>query len=208
MKILNEGYSFIGVSLTVGLVLLVLGMGGNKVSIVMGILCILISLFCIYFFRDPKVQITEGDNLILSPCNGVVLEASETEKDKVVRVFLSVLDVHLQRSPVAGKVVNVEYKPGKFLKAMKPQAHIVNEQNIITIENESGKYFVKQVAGILARRCVSWVKSGDALKRGDKIGMIKFSSQVDLHMPKTANIRVKQGDKVVAGVTIFATLNY
>ena len=204
MKILKEGYSFIGVSLIVGLVLV--SVGGNEISIVIGILFILISLFCIYFFRDPKVQITDGDNLILSPCNGMVLEVGETEKDKVVRVFLSVLDVHLQRSPVAGKVISVEYKPGKFLKAMKPQAHIVNEQNIITIENKNGKYFVKQVAGILARRCVSWVKSGDVLKRGDKIGMIKFSSQVDLHMPKTVNIRVKQGDKVVAGVTIFATL--
>lgn len=204
MKILKEGYSFIGVSLIVGLVLV--SVGGNEISIVIGILFILVSLFCIYFFRDPKVQITDGDNLILSPCNGMVLEVSETEKDKVVRVFLSVLDVHLQRSPVAGKVISVEYKPGKFLKAMKPQAHIVNEQNIITIENKNGKYFVKQVAGILARRCVSWVKSGDVLKCGDKIGMIKFSSQVDLHMPKTVNIRVKQGDKVVAGVTIFATL--
>ncbi|MDR2665930.1 MAG: phosphatidylserine decarboxylase [Endomicrobium sp.] len=206
MKILKEGHSFIGTPLIVGLVLI--GVGGNEISIIIGILFILVSLFCIYFFRDPKVQITDGDNLILSPCNGMVLEVSETEKDKIVRVFLSVLDVHLQRSPVAGRVVSVEYKPGKFLKAMKPQAHIVNEQNIIIIENKSGKYFVKQVAGILARRCVSWVKSGDVLKRGDKIGMIKFSSQVDLHMPKTVNIRVKQGDKVVAGVTIFATLNY
>jgi len=206
MRILKEGYLFIGVSLILGLALL--SIGKSRVSIVIGALCVLISLFCIYFFRDPKVRITKGDNLILSPCSGTVLEVGETENDKVVRVFLSVLDVHLQRSPVAGRVVNVEYKPGKFLRAMKPQAHIVNEQNIITIENESGKYFVKQIAGILARRCVSWVKSGDVLRCGDKIGMIKFSSQVDLHMPKTANIRVKLGDKVVAGVTVFATLNY
>jgi phosphatidylserine decarboxylase len=116
------------------------------------------------------------------------------------------LDVHLQRSPIAGKVTNVEYKPGKFLKAMEPQAHIVNEQNLITIENENGAYIVKQVAGILARRCVSWVKAGDELKAGDKIGVIKFSSQVDLHMPKNADIQVKKDDKVVSGVTVFAVL--
>ncbi|MDR1400785.1 MAG: phosphatidylserine decarboxylase [Endomicrobium sp.] len=205
MKILKEGYSFIGVLLLAGVILL--SVGENGVSVVIGILCVLASLFCIYFFRDPEIQITKGDSLILSPCSGTVLEVSESEKDKVIRVFLSVLDVHLQRSPVSGKVVNVEYKPGKFLKAMNPRAHIVNEQNVITIENENGRYFVKQVAGILARRCVSWVKSGDVLKCGDKIGMIKFSSQVDLHIPRIASVRVRRGDKVVAGVTIFATLN-
>ncbi|MDD5102583.1 MAG: phosphatidylserine decarboxylase, partial [Endomicrobiaceae bacterium] len=101
---------------------------------------------------------------------------------------------------------SVEYRPGKFLKAHGPEAHIVNEQNLITIENENGTYIVKQVAGILARRCVSWVKQGDVLKIGDKIGLIKFSSQVDLHMPTDYDIKVKVGDKVVSGVTVFATI--
>jgi phosphatidylserine decarboxylase len=204
MRILKEGYSFIGIPLVLGLGVLVLGR--SKVLVLLGILCVLISLFCVYFFRDPRVQTADGDNLVLSPCSGTVLEISESEKDRIVRVFLSVLDVHLQRSPVAGKVVNIEHRPGKFLRAMNPQAHIVNEQNIIAIKNNSGEYFVKQVAGILARRCVSWVKCGDILKSGDKIGMIKFGSQVDLYMPKSASVRVKRGDKVVAGVTVFASL--
>jgi phosphatidylserine decarboxylase len=205
MRIVKEGYQFIIVPLILGLVFLIAGRG--VILIAVGTLCVLVSLFCLYFFRDPEIEITRGDNLILSPCNGTVLEVSENETEKVIRVFLSVLDVHLQRSPILGKVKSVEYKPGKFLKAMEPQAHIVNEQNIITIENEGGKYLVKQIAGILARRCVSWVKPGDILKPGDKIGVIKFSSQVDLHIPRNTDIKVSRGDKVVSGVTIFATLN-
>ncbi|MCL2485400.1 MAG: phosphatidylserine decarboxylase [Endomicrobia bacterium] len=204
MFIVKEGYPFIGVPLLLGLIFVLAPLG--KIFFAVGIICILVALFCVYFFRDPIVKITQGEGLIISPCNGTVLEVSENEKEKVIRVFLSVLDVHLQRSPIAGKVTKVEYKPGKFLKAMEPEAHIVNEQNIITIENENGTYLVKQVAGILARRCVSWVKPGDVLKTGDKIGVIKFSSQVDLHMPKNIEIKVKKDDKVVSGVTIFGTI--
>ncbi|MDR2351484.1 MAG: phosphatidylserine decarboxylase [Endomicrobium sp.] len=205
MQIVKEGYPFILIPLILGIVLLISGFG--KFTSLAGVLCILGSLFCLYFFRDPKIEITQGENLILSPCNGTVLEVSENKTEKVVRVFLSVLDVHLQRAPIAGKVLSVEYKPGKFLKAMESEAHIVNEQNVITIENENGKYLVKQIAGILARRCVSWVKPGDILKLGDKIGIIKFSSQVDLHMPKNVEVKVKKGNKVVSGVTIFASIN-
>jgi phosphatidylserine decarboxylase len=205
MQIVKEGYPFILIPLILGIVLLVSGFG--KFASLAGVLCILDSSFCLYFFRDPKIEITQGENLILSPCNGTVLEVSENETEKVVRVFLSVLDVHLQRSPIAGKVLSVEHKPGKLLKAMEPEAHIVNEQNVITIENENGKYLVKQIAGILARRCVSWIKPGDILKLGDKIGVIKFSSQVDLHMPKNVEVKVKKGNKVVSGVTIFASIN-
>jgi phosphatidylserine decarboxylase len=205
MRIVKEGYVFIISPFVVSLILFFSNIG--MIADIIGFLFILVSLFCLYFFRDPDVKITEGDNLILSPCDGTVLEVSENETEKVVKVFLSVLDVHLQRSPIAGKVISVEHKPGKFLKAMEPEAHIVNEQNIITIENENGKYLVKQIAGILARRCVAWVKTGDILKAGDKIGVIKFSSQVDIHMPKGVDVKVKFGDKVVSGVTIFAILN-
>lgn len=204
MKIVKEGYVFIISPLVLSLVLFFSNL--SFISNICGFLFLLVALFCLYFFRDPNIEITKGDNLILAPCNGTVLEVGENETEKFVRVFLSILDVHLQRSPVAGKVINVEHKPGKFLKAMEPQAHIVNEQNIITIENENGRYIVKQIAGILARRCVSWVKPGDVLRSGDKIGVIKFSSQVDIHMPENSDIKVKLGDKVVSGVTVFATL--
>jgi phosphatidylserine decarboxylase len=206
MQVVREGYPFVMVPFVLGLAMIVIS-GFGIISSAVGILFILVALFCLYFFRDPKIEITKGDGLILSPCNGTVLEVSENETEKIIRVFLSVLDVHLQRSPVAGRVLSVEHKSGKFLKAMDPQAHIVNEQNIITIENENTKYIVKQIAGILARRCVSWVKPGDVLNIGNKIGLIKFSSQVDLHMPKNVDVKVKRGEKVISGITIFATLN-
>ncbi|AKL97878.1 phosphatidylserine decarboxylase [Endomicrobium proavitum] len=207
MSIVKEGYPFILIPFIAGAASVYAGTQISFVFYVIGAILLLAALFCLYFFRDPKIKITEGENLILSPCNGTVLEVSENENEKVIRVFLSVFDVHLQRSPIAGKVTKVEYKPGKFLKAMEPEAHIVNEQNVITIENKNGTYLVKQIAGILARRCVSWVKAGDVLKTGDKIGVIKFSSQVDLHMPKNITIKVKKGDKVVSAITVLGSIN-
>jgi phosphatidylserine decarboxylase len=133
------------------------------------------------------------------------MEITEEDGEKAVRVFLSIFSVHLQRAPVSGTVIDVTHKDGKFLAAWDPRAHIENEQNIFRIQNESGVYTVRQIAGLVARRCVSWVKPGDILKIGDKIGMIKFSSQVDLYMPKSAEIKIKPGDKTKAGITIIAS---
>lgn len=200
MSIVKEGYPFIIVALVIAVIMILFGFGK------IGVVAFAVALFFTYFFRDPNIAITQGDGLILSPCNGRVLEVKDDNGKSVIRVFLSVFDVHLQRTPVSGTVKSVEYKPGKFLKAHDPQAHIVNEKNIITIENENGVYVVEQIAGILARRCVSWVKTGDVLKAGDKIGVIKFGSQVDLHMPAGYKINVKQGDTVVSGVTVFASI--
>jgi phosphatidylserine decarboxylase len=166
-----------------------------------GIATVIFALFCLFFFRDPKIKITTGENLILSPCNGTVLEIGEKDGERILRVFLSIFNVHLQRSPVAGTVKSVEHRDGKFLAAWNPQAQALNEQNIIVIEDAAGPFVVRQIAGFLARRCVAWVKAGDILKAGDKIGLIKFSSQVDLHVPKKAEITVRPGDKVRAGIT-------
>ena len=175
------------------------------ICIVLGFVLITFSVFCMFFFRDPKITITQGQGLILSPCNGTVMEVTEEGEEKVIRTFLSVFSVHLQRSPVSGTVTDVTHKDGRFLAAWDSRAHIENEQNIITIKGEDGVYVVRQIAGLIARRCVSWVKTGDNLKAGDKIGMIKFSSQVDLHLPKTAEVKVKPGDKTQAGITVLGT---
>jgi phosphatidylserine decarboxylase len=134
------------------------------------------------------------------------MQIHENEGENVIRVFLSIFNVQLQRAPIAGVVKSVEHKDGKFLMAMHPEAHLVNEQNIITIESDCGVFTVVQIAGFLARRCVARVISGDVLKQGDKIGLIKFSSQVDLHLPKNVQIKVKKGDKVMSGVTVFGEI--
>jgi len=207
MSILKEGFPFIFPALVIGaaLVIVSLVIGLIPVTVVcfaLGCLLVIFALFCVYFFRDPKIKITQGEGLILSPCNGTVMEVVEEGGQKIVRVFLSIFSVHLQRAPVSGKVADVTHKDGKFYAAWNPLAQSENEQNIITINNEDGSYVVRQIAGLVARRCVSWVKTGDNLKAGDKIGMIKFSSQVDLHLPKTAVIDVKPKDKTKAGITI------
>jgi phosphatidylserine decarboxylase len=210
MSILKEGFPFIIPPFITGIILLILPHIGSRkfaaVSFVsfhiLGGFLVLFAFFCIFFFRDPNIKITNSENSILSPCNGTVMDTEETENEKIIRVFLSVFSVHLQRSPVDGTVTSISHKDGKFLAAWNPQAHILNEQNTFIIQGPDGTYTVRQVAGFLARRCVSWVKAGDTLKAGDKIGMIKFSSQVDLHLPKSASVLVKKGDKVRAGITI------
>ena len=210
MKILKEGFPFIFSPLVIGIALVVISRISalNLPSIVpciamaLGIALIIFAAFCMFFFRDPKIEITQGENIILSPCNGTVMELEEETNGKIIRVFLSIFSVHLQRSPVAGTVTGVTHKDGKFFMAWDKRAQSMNEQNIITIQAEDGMYTARQIAGFLARRCVSWVKPGDVLKEGDKIGMIKFSSQVDLHLPAHAVISVKPGDKVRAGITV------
>ena len=209
MSILKEGYPFIIPSFAAGLVLLVISRFAglppvNAACIALGSLLIVFSLFCMFFFRDPKIAATQGEGIILSPCNGTVMEVTEEGGEKIIRVFLSIFSVHLQRSPVSGTVADVTHKDGKFYAAWNPRAQAENEQNIFTIQSEGGRYVVRQIAGFLARRCVSWVKSGDVLNAGDKIGMIKFSSQVDLHLPMQAEIKIKPGDKTRAGITIMA----
>jgi phosphatidylserine decarboxylase len=209
MSILKEGFPFIFPPLAAGLALFVVfgiveSLPVKITCIALGSVLIIFALFCVFFLREPKIIITQGEGIILSPCNGTVMEAAEEGEELVIRVFLSVFSVHLQRSPVSGTVVDVTHKDGKFLAAWDPRAHIENEQNIITIQGEDGLYVVRQIAGLVARRCVAWVKTGDVLKAGDKIGMIKFSSQVDLHLPKSLAVTVKPGDKTQAGITVAA----
>lgn len=200
MSIVKEGYPFV-------LGFFIAGIIFNLFFAPLAVICYLLAICCILFFRDPDLTINADKSFILSPCNGTVMNVIENENGQTeVRVFMSVANVHLQRSPISGTVKSVEHKPGKFLKAHLPEAYVENEQNVITIENENGTYVVKQIAGILARRCVAWVKPGDVINQGDKIGVIKFSSQVDLIMPAGYDVRVKVGDKVTSGLSIFAII--
>jgi phosphatidylserine decarboxylase len=209
MSVLKEGYPFIFPSLAAGLALFVVCgvvnvMPVNIACAALGAVSVIFALFCVFFFRDPRITITQAEGIVLSPCNGTVMEVLEEGGEKVVRVFLSIFSVHLQRSPVSGTVASVSHKDGKFFAAWNPRAQAENEQNVIAIQGADGVYTVRQIAGFLARRCVSWVRAGDVLKAGDKIGMIKFSSQVDTHLPAAAAVKVKPGDKTKAGITVMA----
>jgi phosphatidylserine decarboxylase len=181
---------------------------------VLATLFFLATAFCVYFFRDPARVIPPGDRLLLAPADGKILEIVDGEDPLsfgpvwILRIFLSVFEPHLQRSPIAGNVRAIRYKTGKFLDARDPKAPFENEQNRIEIVSDSGKtsLVVTQIAGLIARRIVCWVKEGQHVQAGDRIGLIRFGSQVDVVMPKEARLRVKAGDFVTAGDTVLADI--
>jgi phosphatidylserine decarboxylase len=202
MFLVKDGMVYVVPALIAGA--LILAYSGNPYLSAFGGLVLALGLFFTWFFRDPRRKIVKNDSHIISPADGTVLEVSSGQGGQVIRIFLSVFNVHLQRAPVSGNIRNVEYKPGKFLPAMKPEAHVENEQNIITLVSAKGNFEVRQIAGILARRVVSWVKAGQQVEQGQQIGFIKFGSQVDLTVPASAKIKVKTGDKVRGGLTVLA----
>jgi len=174
----------------------------------------LIFLFNFYFFRDPQRSIPTGDDLILSPADGKVVlieEVEETEflKEKVTRVsiFLSVFDVHVNRIPVTGKVSYLKYLEGKFFVAFADKASEENEQSIIGIEHARGKVLFKQIAGIIARRIVYHLNIGDQVSAGQRFGLIRYGSRVDVYFPKNTTIRVKLNDMVTGGETVLGEFN-
>ncbi len=167
---------------------------------------VLLAAFMAYFFRDPYRTIPEGDRLIVSAADGKVTRIDETEAGKVVSVFLSPIDVHINRSPIAGKIIKVDYIKGKKGPATTNNASFINERNSLTIQNDLMTVVCTQIAGIVARRIVCWKKNGDELGLGEKFGLIKFSSRTDLLMPLEVDLKVKIGDRVVGGETIIAAL--
>lgn len=164
----------------------------------------LLAAFMLFFFRDPKRVMPEGDGLILSAADGRVTRIEDDERGKLVSVFLSPFDVHINRSPIAGKIDEIEYRVGRKMPATNDKASLENERNSLTITGSGLTVVCTQIAGILARRIVCWPQAGDTLKRGQKFGLIKFSSRTDLRMPTEVEILVKVGDRVRGGETVIA----
>ncbi|MEQ1923444.1 MAG: phosphatidylserine decarboxylase, partial [Pyrinomonadaceae bacterium] len=142
-----------------------------------------VALFMMYFFRDPQREVPQDPDLIVSAADGVVTRIDLTDTTKLVSVFLSPLDVHINRAPITGTIKEINYTRGKKMPATKDEASLVNERNALVIEGEGLTVTCTQIAGILARRIVCWPKAGDNLIRGQKFGLIKFSSRTDLLMP-------------------------
>ena len=171
---------------------------------------IVLAVFFLWFFRDPDRTIPDGDNVIVSPGDGVVTESDwvETTGGSRLRlsIFLSVFDVHVNRAPVAGRVTQVIHRKGQFLNAMNKDSALLNEQTLIVID--AGEYEVsfKQIAGLLARRIVCNLKVGDVVERGQRMGLIKFGSRVDVLVPAMAELKVRKGTRVRGGSTILAVL--
>lgn len=169
---------------------------------------LLLAAFFLWFFRDPARKIPQGEGIIVSPADGKVEEADwiETTSGSRVRVtiFLNVFDVHVNRVPAEGVITLVEYREGDFLNALKPESAVHNEQTMVTIENPNYTVSFKQIAGLLARRIVCNLKTGQHVERGQRMGMIKFGSRCDVLLPASVELRVKAGDRVKGGSSVLA----
>jgi phosphatidylserine decarboxylase len=176
-------------------------------------LAVALLLFVLFFFRDPERAIPSGEDLITAPADGQVVridtayQSDDHPQGSVcVSIFLSIFNVHVQRAPMAGVVASKKYHPGKFLVAWDHKASEDNENNLTILYTKIGKVGVKQIAGIVARRIVTRVAVGQTLAKGDRIGLIRFGSRVDLILPPGAQIISKIGDKVNGGATVMARL--
>ena len=170
-------------------------------------------LFVTWFFRDPERRIPNEPNVIVSPADGKITEIV-TENEPIngklckrVTIFLSVFNVHVNRVPIGGTIEDIRYNPGKFLAAFNPKASMDNEQNLILINNGRTHIFVKQIAGLIARRIVCWPKKGDYYESGQRYGLIRFGSRVDILLPENTKLSVAYGDKVSGGKSIIGYLN-
>jgi len=170
-----------------------------------------ITLLLFYFFRDPERNIEPKDHLVLSACDGTVMEVETVrEEDHLqgqalrISVFLSIFNVHVQRAPLAGQVLQIEHHPGRFLFAFRQKAAQENDRIDLLMRTSLGDVLVQQIAGALARRCVCYARQNQSLAIGERFGMIRFGSRVDLYLPENMKPLVQKGDRVRAGITAVA----
>ncbi|MGH7322918.1 MAG: phosphatidylserine decarboxylase family protein [Candidatus Rokuibacteriota bacterium] len=202
IPIASEGWPFILVPL--GLALLLGWLGWLKV----GVVGLLLAGFMAFFFRDPERTPPAAAGVVLAPADGRVVDIQQDVQESFVgparqiSIFLSPLDVHVNRSPVAGRIVSAEYRPGAFLPAYRPEASEQNERVTIAIQGEGMRVVVRQIAGVVARRVVCRVRPGDWLRSGERFGLIKFGSRTDVVVPRAVRLAVRVGDRVRGGETI------
>ncbi|MCU0782888.1 MAG: phosphatidylserine decarboxylase [Verrucomicrobia bacterium] len=185
------------------------------VALVVAAVWILFSVFTLYFFRDPEPRVPPALEAVVAPAHGLVDCVEETTELEFmggscrrVSIFLSVFDVHVQNAPVAGKITFLKYQPGQFVSALKTESAKCNENVLIGIESSERpgeRIAVRQIAGLIARRVVSWVKVGDSVARGQRLGLIQFGSRCDLYLPLSTQVAVRPGERVVGGETVVAT---
>lgn len=184
--------------------------GFTIVAIILGI----ITIFVIWFFRNPERAIPKGRGLIVAPADGKIIEIKEVEERRYIKekclkvsIFMNIFDVHVNRAPYPGTVTGVFYNKGKFMAADKEMASLANEHNAVLLSTPEGKKILFiQIAGLIARRIVCWVKRGDEVERGQRFGLIRFGSRVDIYLPLGVKLRVFVGNKTKAGVTILGVI--
>ena len=207
--IASEGYPFIALFAFVTLVFALLGW------VVLTLLCLFLTLFSTYFFRNPERVTPDGENLLIAPADGKIIFVGEVQEERYfkervtkISIFMSVFNVHINRVPCDGKVIDMYYNKGGFVNASYDKASESNEQAGILLQTEGGtKILFVQIAGLIARRIVTYPIIGDLLQRGARYGLIRFGSRVDIYFPTTTEVAVTLGEKTVAGETILGTLS-
>lgn len=172
------------------------------------IILLILLIFTFYFFRDPERVVPLGDDILVSPADGLITNISETKEGKKtytkVSIFLSIFNVHIQRLPISGTITKVDYIEGKFINATLDKASDENERLKITIKNSNNLIYVTQIAGLIARRIVNYVKSDQSVNQGERYGIIKFGSRVDIEFPNNFKLLVNEGQQCIGGETIIA----
>jgi phosphatidylserine decarboxylase len=214
--IAREGYAFIGITLVLAVVCYALSYYNWSMALrIVAIICFLFTLFTAYFFRDPKRYTPYDSSALIAPADGTVIDIRTVEeplylKSSVVRIsiFMSVFDVHVNRSPVNGTIDFIHYHPGKFISAFKEKASLDNESIFVGLakKDSSQKIALKLIAGLIARRIVFKKNLHDELVQGERIGMIRFGSRVEVYCPVSTQLKVKQGDKATAGVSVLGII--
>jgi phosphatidylserine decarboxylase len=198
----RDGYKFVFPFLIAGMA--GAAMGWRVTAAVLLVVCAGVA----FFFRDPERVPPSEPGVVVSPADGRVMEVEEQDvggcPGRRISIFLSIWDVHVNRSPMAGRFREVEYRPGRFYNAMRSRASVDNEQNIIHLQTERGEMVFKQIAGAIARRVVCWKMPGDTVKLGERIGLIRFGSRMDVWLPKDAEILARPGQHVSGGVSVLA----
>jgi phosphatidylserine decarboxylase len=200
MSIAKDGYPFIlglAVPAAVCFALSLPWVGGALMGL---------ALFTAFFFRDPERNVQASAGQVLAPADGKVLSVRNENGQEALSIFLSIFDVHINRAPIGGRITKIEYKPGKFRIAYDERASSENEQNSITIERDGTMVRCVQITGLIARRIVCWKKEGDTLAAGERIGLMRFGSRMDVFMPAGSKIQVRAGDRVRGGLTVVGEL--
>src|SRR5215208_467443 len=204
----KDGYIWVLVPLAAGLAAGLLYLFWPALPLLaLAVVLLLLAAFMAYFFRDPQRAVPSESGLVVSPADGKVTRVEKLSSDgadspTVVSIFLSPFDVHVNRAPIAGEVLDVTYTKGRFIAATSDNASLVNEQNALTIKGERVTVVGKQIAGVLARRIVCWKRPGDSLGLGERFGLIKFGSRTDLVLPPEVEVVVAVGARVSGGVSV------
>ena len=198
----RDGYKFLAPPLALGVLAAAFGWLGTAVVL------LAMAAFVASFFRDPERKPPADSAAVVSPADGRVMEVVQESFDgrpgRRISIFLAIWNVHVNRAPMSGRLERVEYRPGKFYAAMRARASAENEQNVFYLDTDRGRIVFKQVAGWIARRVVSWKSAGDSVIVGERIGLIRFGSRMDLWLPDGAEILVRPGEKVAGGVCVVA----